>query len=119
MSEHEKISYIEFPSKDLKLTKTFFTSTFGWSFIDFGPEYIAFSNEGIDGGFYKSDLMVSTENGGPLIVLYSEYLEATQKKIKENGGIINKEVFSFPGGRRFHFTDPNGNEYAVWSDNNI
>lgn len=118
MSEHEKINYIEFPSKDLELTKTFFTSTFGWSFIDFGPEYIAFTNEGIDGGFYKSDLVASTENGGPLIVLYSEELEATKEKIKNNGGTINKEIFTFPGGRRFHFTDPNGNEYAVWSDLN-
>ena len=116
MNIHEKINYIEFPSKDIALTKTFFTSTFGWSFIDYGPEYIAFSNEGIDGGFYKSDLTVSTENGGPLIVLYSEDLEGTQEKIKENGGTINKEIFIFPGGRRFHFRDPNGNEYAVWSE---
>ena len=116
MNIHEKINYIEFPSKDLELTKTFFTSTFGWSFIDYGPKYIAFSNEGIDGGFYKSDLTVSTENGGPLIVLYSEELEGTQEKIKENGGTINKEIFAFPGGRRFHFRDPNGNEYAVWSE---
>ncbi|HEB86053.1 MAG TPA: VOC family protein [Gammaproteobacteria bacterium] len=116
MNEHEKINYIEFPATDIKATKIFFSSVFGWSFVDYGPDYIAFSNEGLDGGFFKSNLKVSTENGSALIVFYSNELESTQKKIENAGGSIIKSIFDFPGGRRFHFGDPNGNEYAVWSD---
>ena len=116
MNNHEKINYVEFPSKDIEVTKEFFTSVFGWSFVDYGPEYSAFSNEGIDGGFFKSDLTSSTEKGGALIVFYSKELEKTQSKIEEAGGSLLKPIYPFPGGRRFHFTDPNGNEYAVWTD---
>ena len=118
MNKHEKINYVEFPAKDIEATKAFFTTVFGWSFVDYGLEYTAFSNEGIDGGFFKSNLIVSTENGSALIVFYSKDLEQTQAKIKSAGGSIIKPIFSFPGGRRFHFADPNGNEYAVWSDIN-
>lgn len=116
MNEHEKINYVEFPAKDMQATKTFFSKAFGWSFTDFGPDYTAFSNEGLDGGFFKSELSVSTDNGSALIVFYSNDLEQTQEKIETAGGTIKVAIFSFPGGRRFHFTDPNGNEYAVWSD---
>lgn len=116
MLEHEKINYVEFPSKDIEATKRFFNAAFGWTFVDYGPEYIAFSNEGLDGGFFKSEKIVSTESGSALIVLYSKELEKTQQKIESAGGSIIKPIFSFPGGRRFHFADPNGNEYAVWSD---
>lgn len=118
MNEREKINYVEFPAKDLEAAKAFFTTVFGWSFVDYGPEYTAFSNEGIDGGFFKSDLSASTENGSALIVFYSRDLERTQAKIEGAGGSIIKPIFLFPGGRRFHFADPNGNEYAVWSDVN-
>jgi len=118
MNEHEKINYVEFPAKDLDATKTFFNSAFDWSFVDYGPEYTAFTNEGLDGGFYKSDLTVSTENGSALIVFYSKNIEKTQSKIEKAGGAIIKPIFPFPGGRRLHFSDPNGNEYAVWSDLN-
>ncbi|OUR63682.1 glyoxalase [Methylophaga sp. 42_25_T18] len=116
MSEHEKINYVEFPSKDLDITKTFFSEVFCWHFIDYGPDYTAFSDAGIDGGFFKSDLVVSTLVGSALIVFYSQSLEQTQAKIEKAGGKIIQAIFSFPGGRRFHFSDPNGNEYAVWSD---
>ncbi len=116
VNKHEKINYVEFPAKDIKATKIFFTEVFGWSFVDYGPEYTAFSNEGIDGGFYQSDLASSTVNGSALIVFYSEDLEHTKSKIESEGGVILKPVFQFPGGRRFHFSDPNGNEFAVWSD---
>jgi predicted enzyme related to lactoylglutathione lyase len=116
MNEQEKINYVEFPAKDIEATKAFFNSAFGWTFVDYGPEYTAFSNEGLDGGFYKSDLSVSTEAGSALIVFYSKDLERTQSKIENAGGTIIKPIFSFPGGRRLHFGDPNGNEYAVWSD---
>jgi predicted enzyme related to lactoylglutathione lyase len=116
VNKHEKINYVEFPAKDIEAVKTFFTTVFGWSFVDYGPEYTSFSNSGLEGGFFKSDLSSSSEKGSALIVLYSEELEATQSKIEKAGGKIIKPIFSFPGGRRFHFTDPNGNEYAVWSE---
>jgi len=116
MNRHEKINYVEFPAKDVAIAKAFFSAAFGWSFVDYGPEYTAFTNEGLDGGFFKSDLVSSTVNGSALIVFYSRELEQTQLKIEKAGGSIIKSIFSFPGGRRFHFSDPNGNEYAVWSD---
>jgi len=116
MSEHEKMNYVEFPSKDIEATKRFFTSALGWSFTDYGPDYTAFSDEGLDGGFFKSDLVASASDGSALLVFYSKALEETQAKIEAAGGSIIKPIFSFPGGRRFHFCDPNGNEYAVWSD---
>lgn len=116
MNAHEKMNYVEFPARDIEATKIFFTKAFGWSFVDYGVDYTAFSNEGLDGGFYKSDLSASTEKGSALIVFYSQTLEQTQSKIIEAGGKIIKPVFTFPGGRRFHFSDPNDNEYAVWSD---
>ena len=116
MNEHEKINYVEFPSMDLEATKIFFEAVFGWSFKDYGSEYAAFSNAGLEGGFYKSDLYSSTDKGSSLVVFYSNNLFETQSKIEANGGKILKPIFSFPGGSRFHFSDPNGNEYAVWSD---
>jgi len=118
MNEHEKINYIELPARDIEATKDFFTTVFGWSFLDYGHEYAAFENAGIDGGFFKSNVSASSENGSVLIVFYSRDLEQTQAKIERAGGPIVKPLFSFPGGRRFHFADPSGNEYAVWSDLN-
>ena len=116
MNEHEKINYVEFPAKDLGRTKEFFSKVFGWSFVDYGPEYIAFSNEGLDGGFFKSTLSATSENGSALIVFYSKDLEGTLLKVKNAGGEIKKPIFAFPGGSRFHFSDPNDNEFAVWSE---
>ena len=116
MPAHEKINYVEFPSQDIAATKRFFKAAFGWTFVDYGPDYIAFSNEGLDGGFYKSEKVASTQHGSALIVFYSKELESTRHKVETAGGAIVKPIFSFPGGRRFHFADPNGNEYAVWSD---
>jgi predicted enzyme related to lactoylglutathione lyase len=116
MNVHEKMNYVEFPAKDMEATKAFFTKVFGWKFTDYGPDYTAFADEGLDGGFYKSDLSASTKNGCALIVFYSNNLEETQSKVEYAGGTIIKPIFSFPGGRRFHFGDPNGNEFAVWSD---
>ena len=116
MPDHEKINYLEIPSRDLAKTKSFFTQVFGWSFTDYGPEYTAFSDKAIDGGFYLSDLIATSQEGSVLVVFYSEHLEQTRSKIEPAKGLIVKDIFSFPGGRRFHFSDPNGNEYAVWSD---
>ena len=116
MNINDKINYVEFPSRDIEATKTFFETVFGWTFEDYGPEYAAFSSQGVDGGFYKSDLSSSTENGGALVILYSDSLDVVQARIEQAGGSIVKALFSFPGGRRFHFTEPAGNEMAVWSD---
>ncbi len=116
MNVANKINYIEIPAKNIEMTKTFFAEVFGWSFIDYGPDYCSFSDQGVDGGFYKSDLHVSTNNGSALIVFYSDKLENVIDKVEGAGGKIIKPIFSFPGGRRFHFEDTNKNEYAVWSE---
>ena len=116
MSNHEKINYLEFPASNIKETKEFFASVFNWEFQDYGPEYVAVLGAGIDCGFFASEKVVSTQTGSVLVVFYSEELEKTQKKIDQYGGKIVVPIFSFPGGRRFHFEDPNGNEFAVWSD---
>ena len=116
MNQHEKMNYVEFPAKDLARTKAFFESAFGWSFTDYGPEYTAFENQGLDGGFFQSDLASSTEKGAALIVFYSNQLEATLAKVEKAGGAILRPIYSFPGGRRFHFTEPSGNEFAVWGE---
>ena len=116
MNVHEKINYVELPAKNIQATKKFFSKAFSWSFTDYSPDYCAFENEGLDGGFFTSELNCAVQNGSALIVFYSSALEQTQEKIIQAGGTIIEEIFSFPGGRRFHFADPNDNEYAVWSD---
>lgn len=116
MNEHEKLNYVEFASSDLQATKSFFEKAFHWSFVDYGPRYTAFSGQGLDGGFFKADLLSSTSNGAALLVFYSNDLESTRAKVSAAGGNIMKPTFDFPGGRRFHFTEPSGNEFAVWSD---
>ena len=116
MNNHEKINYVEFPCRNFAAARKFFAAVFGWTFTDYGEEYTAFSNAGLEGGFYRADAAAEYKNGAALIVFYSEDLAATEKKITANGGKIVKPTFSFPGGRRFHFTEPCGNEFAVWSD---
>jgi hypothetical protein len=116
MPADKKIDYIELPAGDLDTVQSFFEQAFGWSFTDYGPDYRAFTDGKIDGGFYKSGLRSVTENGAALVVLYAEELEKTRETVIIAGGTVVKEIFSFPGGRRFHFADPNGNELAVWSD---
>ncbi|MFC7299439.1 VOC family protein [Herminiimonas aquatilis] len=116
MNAHEKLNYVEYPSRDIAATKHFFEAAFGWHFIDYGPDYSAFSNQGLDGGFYQSELASNTATGAALLVFYSRTLESTEQKVRAAGGIVNKEIFAFPGGRRFHFIEPGGNEFAVWSE---
>lgn len=114
MREDGKVDYVEMPGGALPKTKAFYTAAFGWSFVDYGPDYAAF-NEGLDGGF----LSAADYEGGaskPLVILYAHDLEAMQAKVEAAGGVVVKPIFSFPGGRRFHFTDPAGNELAVWSE---
>ncbi len=114
--EQNKINYVEFPATDIAATKAFFSTVFGWSFIDYGSEYACFTEQGVDGGFFKSDKVASTATGAALVVMYSSWLEDTEKAVVAAGGTIVKPIFEFPGGRRFHFTDPSGNEYGVWTD---
>lgn len=110
-----KIDYVEFPSRDLGATRRFFAQAFGWTFQDYGPDYIAFAGQGLDGGFFRSDLAARTAAGSALVILYSDDLEATQARVQAAGGELVRPIFAFPGGRRFHFVEPGGNELAVWS----
>jgi len=111
-----KIDYVELPAKDLDAVQSFYSQAFGWNFTDYEPEYRAFTDGKVDGGFYKSELHSSTGTGAALVILYTKDLEGIRNKVIANGGKIVREIFSFPGGRRFHFTDPNGNELSVWSE---
>lgn len=116
MATDQKIDYIELPAADFDAVAAFYSSTFGWVFTDFGPEYRAFSDQRLEGGFYKSSLCSRTENGAALVILFATNLEETRDRLVANGGRICKAIFTFPGGRRFHFLDPHGNELAIWSD---
>lgn len=118
MSSHHIISYIEFPSTRISESKAFFTKIFGWSFTDYGDDYTSFSDAGVEGGFFSAGSQPARPPSAVLIVLYSKDLEATMKEIKDEGCTISKEIFSCPGGRRFHFIEPGGNEIAVWSEDN-
>ncbi|UJF24142.1 VOC family protein [Suttonella sp. R2A3] len=116
MPQHESLNYIEIPATDLPRTKQFFSDVFAWSFTDYGEQYTAFSTTHLDGGFYQSEQCATTQQGSVLVVFYSKDLETTQAKIEAAGGVIIQPTFAFPGGRRFHFSEPSGNEFAVWSD---
>ncbi len=111
-----KINYIEFHSKDLEATKAFFSKAFGWAFTDYGPDYCDFKGEGVDGGFFRSDDIALASAGAPRVIFFSKKLEDTLAVIEAANGMICREIQSFPGGRRFHFIEPGGNELGVWSD---
>jgi uncharacterized protein len=108
-----RIDYIEFPATDIAATKRFYQDVFAWVFTDYGPDYTSFADGRIAGGFTKEN---QVRRLGPLVVIYAEDLAAVQEKIQAANGKIVKPTFEFPGGKRFHFTDPNGNELSVWSD---
>ena len=112
--EHDRrIDYIEFPVFDVEEAKRFYAAVFGWSFTDWGPDYASFADGRLSGGFSTAE---TVQPGGPLVVVYALDLEHVEEAVVANGGIIVKEIFAFPGGRRFHFRDPSGYELAVWSD---
>lgn len=111
-----KLNYVEFASSDLVGSRSFFERVFYWEFQHYGDEYIAFSNAGLEGGFYYSERVSLASDGAPLLVFYSEDLESTLDQVKAAGASISQTIFEFPGGRRFHFIEPGGNELAVWSD---
>ncbi len=107
------INYVEFKAKDLEKIKEFYSASFDWAFTDYGPTYTAFSESGLGGGFEITETKIAN---GALIVLYHKNLGLIKNRIIEAGGKITKDIFPFPGGRRFHFADPSENELAVWSD---
>lgn len=109
--KHEQVQYIEFLSKDITRAKDFYSASFGWQFTDYGPDYTSFEGDHVDGGFTTG----TPVSGSILVILYSEDLEASKEKVIKAGGTIVKDIFDFPGGRRFQFTDPDGYELAVWS----
>jgi len=110
---NNRIDYIEFPATDVAKTKAFYEKVFGWKFTDYGPDYTSFEDGRIAGGFTKEGKVAQ---GGPLVVLYASDLAGMEARVKRAGGTIVKDIFPFPGGRRFHFTDPSGNVLAVWSE---
>lgn len=111
--KNNHINYVEFKANNLEAIKVFYGKTFGWTFTDYGSTYMAFSNSGLEGGFETTEDPIVN---GVLVVLYHENLDTLKSKIIKAGGEISKDTFRFPGGRRFHFVDPSGNELAVWSD---
>ena len=114
--DDQKIDYIEFHAADFDAVQTFYEQAFGWTFVDYGPEYRAFNDGKLDGGFRKGEERATTATGSALVILYAKDLEATKEKVLACGGRVVEDIFSFPGGRRFQFADPHGNELAVWSE---
>ncbi|MGH2395760.1 MAG: VOC family protein [bacterium] len=111
--QDRRIDYIEFPVSDVAAAKRFYETAFGWTFTDYGPDYTSFADGRLTGGFQGGE---PARAGGPLVVIYASDLEGMKRKVTEAGGRIVRAIFSFPGGRRFHFQDPCGHELAVWSD---
>jgi len=112
-NKNNHINYIELKTNSIDSSKSFYSKVFKWKFKDFGGDYSSFSGSGIRGGFQRIDGAVTN---GTLVVLYHKNLNKVEKRVLDAGGVISCEIFSFPGGRRFHFIDPAGNELAVWSD---
>ncbi len=110
---HHGIDYIEFTVTDMAEAKRFYSAAFDWKFNEYGPEYAGIQKEGGEAGGFRLDSKNTT--GGPLVVLYSTDLHATLERVREAGGRITTEPFDFPGGSRFHFQDPSGNELAVYA----
>ena len=116
MNRETTINYLEIPATDMVGTKAFFSELLGWEFQDYGPDYCSFNDGRLDGGFFKSDKSASTESGSVLVVFYRDDLAKAVSDVETAGGEIVRPIFSFPGGRRFHFADPSGNEFAIWSE---
>lgn len=115
-AQHQTINYIEFTTGDIERAKKFYSAAFGWSFQDWGPDYISFdkASAAINGGFRRGEPV--SGDGAPLVVLYSADLKATEDAVVAAGGTIMVPTFEFPGGRRFHFADGCGNVLAVWGE---
>ena len=111
--QEKRIDYVEIPVTDLEITKAFFNALFGWEFQDWGPDYASFNDGRLDGGFRRSGEPAPAS--GVLLVFYSEDLERDVERVEALGATISQPIFEFPGGRRFHFVDPAGTEFAMWS----
>ena len=111
---HHEINYIELAVTDMDESKNFYAAAFDWAFNDYGPDYSGIRKQVGEAGGLRLEAEVST--GGPLVILYSKDLDATVARVRDAGGRITQEPFEFPGGRRFQFLDPSGNELAVWSE---
>ena len=109
-----RLDYLEFATRDVAAAKKFYTHAFGWTFTDYGPDYAAFTDARLSGGFFTSTDAPARTN--PLAILFAADLESAEQRVQSAGGVITKPAFEFPGGRRFHFTDPTGLELSVWSD---
>ncbi len=116
MSNDQKIDYVEFPAADFDAVQAFYENTFCWKFTSYGSDYLAFTDGRLNGGFRRAEQKSTTDAGAALVILYAVDLEKTRGNVVSNGGTLVNDIFSFPGGRRFQFADPNGNELAVWSD---
>ena len=114
-NDHHKIHYIELPALSVETMKAFYGEAFGWTFTDYGPQYSAFQGAGVEGGFEESREYIAPRKPGAFVILYSDDLQASQVAIKNAGGEICVETYSFPGGKRFHFKDPSGNELGIWT----
>ena len=112
---NHSISYIEFPLTKNVETKRFYSEVFGWKFTDWGADYISFTGANVEGGFNGIDNALPGKLG-VLVVLYANDLIKTRDAVANAGGQILQDIYEFPGGKRFHFKDPNGNELAVWSE---
>jgi len=110
--KNHQIDNIEFNVADIARSKAFYGEAFGWTFTDYGPSYTEFSDGRLTGGFTTGE---EVRPGGPLVILYADDLAEAQRRVEAAGAVISRAVFAFPGGRRFHFTDPDGYELAVWS----
>ncbi len=113
LRKDRSINYVEFNVADIGRAKAFYGGAFGWTFTDYGPDYCEFSDGNMSGGFNPNAPV--TSGGGPLVILYGDDLETLMKSVTSSGGKITKPIYDFPGGRRFHFTDPDGYELAVWT----
>jgi predicted enzyme related to lactoylglutathione lyase len=113
---NSRIDYIEFAARDLIAAKKFYTAAFNWQFTDYGPDYTSFHDGRLAGGFFTSADAPAVSPSNVTIVIFGADLEKTEAAVIKAGGKITKPAFDFPGGRRFHFADPNGLELAVWSD---
>lgn len=115
MRAENRIDYVEIPVTDIRKARAFLEAMFGWSFKEWGDEYLSFSDGRLNGGIRLAP--EAAPAAGVLLVFYSDDLERDVERVKDLGGTISQDIFSFPGGRRFHFVDPAGTEYAIWAEN--
>ena len=113
MRSEGRIDYVEMTTTDIDKTRAFLEQLFGWEFQEWGPDYYSFNDGRLDGGLQRNAEQASASS--VLLVFYSENLERDYERVQELGATISQEIFEFPGGRRFHFVEPAGTEFAIWA----